>query len=73
LDRLRTVPGLGTMLRLVWLDDIHDSERVPRGPAFAAYGRLVTCAKASAGKRSGTSGTNIGQAHLTWACSEAAV
>jgi hypothetical protein len=34
---------------------------------------LVTCAKESAGKRSGTSGTTIGNAHLKWAFSEAAV
>jgi transposase len=33
----------------------------------------VKCAKESAGKRSGTSGTKIGNAHLKWAFSEAAV
>jgi transposase len=40
---------------------------------FASYCRLVKCAKESAGKRSGTSGTKIGNAHLKWAFSEAAV
>jgi transposase len=70
---LRPVPGMGTMLSLVWLYDIHDIERFPRVQAFAAYGRLVTCAKASAGKRSGTSGTNSGHAPRKWAFSEAAV
>jgi transposase len=70
---LRPVPGMGKILRLVWLDDIHDMARFPRVPEWAAYGRLVTCAQASAGKRYGTSGTNIGQAHLPWAFSEAAV
>ena len=34
---------------------------------------MVTCAKASAGKRYGTSGTTIGHASLTGAFSEAAV
>ena len=57
----------------MWLYEIHDSEPFPRGQEFAAYGRLVTCAKASAGKRAGTSGANLGNAHLTWAFSEAAV
>ena len=38
-----------------------------------SYGRLVKCAKASAGKRSGTGGPKIGHADLTWAFSEAAV
>jgi len=57
----------------VWLYEIHDIERFPRVQDFASYCRLVKCAKESAGKRSGTSGTKIGNAHLTWAFSEAAV
>jgi transposase len=60
-------------LRLVILYEIHDIARFPRGQDFVAYCRLVTCAKASAGKRYGTSGTKIGKASLQWACSEAAV
>jgi hypothetical protein len=40
---------------------------------FVSYGRLVTCAKASAGKRYGTFGTKIGNAYLKWAFAEAAV
>jgi transposase len=73
LYRLRTVPGLGKILSLVLLDDIHDIERFPRVQDFASYGRLVKCAKASAGKRSGTSGTKIGHAPLTGAFSEVAI
>jgi hypothetical protein len=69
---LHTVPGIGTSLRLVLLYDIHQRDRCPRGQAFAASCRLGTCAKASAGKRSGPSGTTIGKAHLTWARAEAA-
>ena len=67
LSRLPTVPGLGTSLRLGLLDDRHASARVPRGQAVASSGRLVTGATASAGPRSGTSGSPIGQAHRTWA------
>jgi transposase len=70
---LRTVPGIGKILRLVLLYEIHDIARFPRVQDFASYCRLVTCAKESAGKRSGTSGTKIGNAHLKWAFSEAAV
>ncbi len=73
LSLLPTVPGIGKILRLVLRYDIHDSARFPRVQDFASYGRLVTWAKASAGKRSGTSGSKIGHAHLTWAFSEAAV
>src|SRR5262249_42597483 len=47
--------------------------RFPRVQDCLSYGRLVTCTKESAGKRSGTAGTKIGNAHLTWAFSEAAV
>ncbi len=70
---LQTVPGIGKILSLVLLYEIHDIERFPRVQDFASYCRLVKCAKESAGKRSGTSGSKIGHAHLTWAFSEAAV
>jgi transposase len=70
---LQTVPGIGKILRRVLLDDIHQIDRVPRGQDFASSCRLVKCAKESAGQRSGTSGTKIGHAHLTWAFSAAAV
>jgi transposase len=70
---LQTVPGIGKILRLVRLYEIHDLTRFPRVQEFVSDCRLVKCAKASAGKRDGTSGTTIGTASLTWACSEAAV
>ena len=68
-----TVPGIGTMLRLVWRDDLHDRARFPRGQDVASDCRLLPCARASAGTRSGTSGATIGNAHRTWALSAAAV
>jgi transposase len=71
--RLRSIPGIGNILALILLYEIHDIRRFPRGQEFVSYGRLVTCAKASAGKRYGTSGKKIGHADLKWACSEAAV
>src|SRR6266700_828095 len=70
---LQTVPGIGKILSLVLLYEIHDIERFPRVQEFASYCRLVKCAKESAGRRSGTSGSKIGNAHLQWAFSEAAV
>lgn len=73
LDLLQTIPGVGKILRLVLLYEIHDIARFPRGQDVVSYGRLVTWATESAGKRSGTSGTKIGNAYLTWAFSEAAV
>jgi transposase len=70
---LQTVPGIGKILRLVLLYEIHDITRFPRVQDFVSYCRLVKCAKESAGKRYGTSGTKIGNAYLQWAFSEAAV
>jgi transposase len=73
LYRLRTVPGIGEILRLVLRYEIHDIQRFPRVQEFVSYCRLVKCAKEAAGKRYGTSGTTIGNAYLTWAFAEAAV
>jgi transposase len=70
---LQTVPGIGKILSLVLLYEMHDIARFPRVQDFVSYGRLVKCAKESAGKRYGTSGTKIGNAYLKWAFSEAAV
>jgi transposase len=73
LYRLQSVPGIGKILSLVLLYEIHDITRFPRVQDFVSYCRLVKCAKESAGKRYGTSGTKIGNAYLKWAFSEAAV
>jgi transposase len=70
--RLRSVPGVGKILALVLLYEIHDMHRFPRVQDFVSYCRLVKCAKESAGKRYGTSGKKIGNAYLKWAFSEAA-
>ena len=55
------------------LYEIHDIERFPRVQDFVSYCRLVKCAKESAGKRYGTSGTKIGNASHQRAFSDAAV
>jgi transposase len=70
---LQTVPGIGKILSLVLLYEIHRIDRFPSGQDFASYCRLVKCSKESGGKRLGTSGAKIGNAHLKWAFSEAAV
>ena len=73
LYRLQSVPGIGKILSLVLLYEIHDIRRFPRVQDFVSYCRLVKCAQESAGKRYGTSGAKIGNAYLKWAFSEAAV
>jgi transposase len=71
--RLRSIPGVGNILALVLLYEIHPIHRCPSVQNVVSYGRLVTCARESAGQRDGTSGKKIGNAHLQWAFSEAAV
>ena len=51
LSLLQSVPGIGKIVRLVLLYEIHDITRFPRVQDFVSYGRLVKCAKESAGKR----------------------
>ena len=70
---LRSVPGIGLILSLVILCEIHDIERFPRVQDFASYARLVKCKRESAGKTYGAGGGKIGNAYLKWAFSEAAV
>ena len=70
---LQTVPGSGQSLRRGRLSASHDLARCPRGQACGSSGRLVTCAKASAGTRYGPAGTTIGTADLQWAFADAAV
>jgi transposase len=69
--RLRSIPGVGPVLGLVMLYEIHDIRRFAAEGQFLSYARLVRCAHESAGKKQGTGGNKIGNAHLKWAFSEA--
>ena len=71
--RLRSVPGIGKILALTILYEIHDVARFDRVQEFASYARLVKCVKTSGGKKLGTGGAKMGNVHLKWAFSEAAV
>jgi transposase len=70
---LRSVPGVGRILTLVLLYEIENIQRFPRVQEFLSYARLVKAQKSSAGKVLGHSGKKIGNVHLKWAFSEAAV
>jgi transposase len=71
--RLRSVPGIGKVLALTILYEIHDVTRFDRVQECASYARLVKCVHQSAGKALGTGGAKMGNVHLKWAFSEAAV
>src|SRR5262249_53791307 len=70
--RLRSIPGVGKILALVLLYEIHDIKRFAGAGEFLSYARLIRPLKTSAGKVKGGGGAKIGNAHLKWAFSEAA-
>ena len=70
---LRSIPGIGKVLSLTVLYEIHDIRRFEKVQQFASYSRLVKCQQTSAGKVVGTGGGKNGNAYLKWAFSEAAV
>jgi transposase len=69
---LKTVPGIGPILALILLYEIHQIDRFPEVGNFLSYARLVRCAHESAGKVKGFGNKKIGNGHLRWALGEAA-
>ena len=70
---LRSVPGIGEVLSLVILYEIHDINRFPTVQDFASYARLIKPRRESAGKFYSGGNRKIGNAYLKWAFSEAAI
>ena len=71
-DRLRSVPGIGK----VWPWSCSTRSTTSTASPQSEIPLLLTpgqCAHESAGKKQGTSGNKIGNAHLKWAFSEASV
>lgn len=68
---LKTIGGVGKILGLTMLYEIHDIRRFADVGDFLSYARLVRCRHESAGKKLGSGGHKIGNAHLKWAFSEA--
>jgi transposase len=73
LQLIGTVPGIGKILSLVILYEVQDVSRFSAAGNFISYSRLVKCARESSGKKSGARNSKIGNVHLKWAFSEAAV
>ena len=71
-QRLLTIPGVGKILALILLYEIHDINRFPDAGPFLSYARLVRGSHESAGKKKGSPGKKMGNPHLKWAFSEAA-
>src|SRR5262249_28154606 len=69
--RLRSIRGVGKILALVLLYEIHDIRRFATVGQFVSYARLVRPGHESAGKKCGFGRKKIGNAHLRWAFAEA--
>jgi transposase len=69
---LRSIPGIGEILSLTLVYEIHDIGRFPRVQDFLSYARLVKGRHESAGKTKKLAGAKMGNVHLKWAFSEAA-
>lgn len=68
---LRTIPGVGEILALVMLYEIHSINRFEKVQNFTSYSRLIKPQKESAGKLKGSGNGKMGNAFLKWAFSEA--
>lgn len=69
--RLQSIPGIGRILAMTMLYEIHDIRRFPTVGNFLSYARLVKGTNSSAGKQYKPTGGKIGNPHLKWAFSEA--
>ena len=68
--RLMSIPGVGRILAMTFLYEIHDIRRFPKVGDFLSYARLVKGTNSSAGKQYKPTGAKIGNPHLKWAFSE---
>ena len=69
--RLQTIPGVGRIIAMTMLYEIHDIKRFSTVGQFLSYCRLVKGEHTSNGTRYGSPGKKIGNAYLKWAFSEA--
>jgi len=70
LSILLTVPGIGRILALTILYEIHTITRFKSAGHLSSYSRLVKVQRESAGKKIKGSHAKIGNPHLKWAFSE---
>jgi transposase len=69
--RLQTIPGVGRILAMTMLYEMHTIRRFQTVGNFLSYARLVKGTNSSAGKHFKPNGAKIGNPHLKWAFSEA--
>ena len=64
---LQTTPGIGDILSLTILYEIHTINRFHSVQQLASYSRVVRCERTSAGKFTGGGNPKIGNPYLKWA------
>jgi transposase len=69
--RLQTIPGVGRIIAMTMLYELHDIGRFKSVGDFLSYSRLVRGEHTSNGKSYGSPGKKIGNPNLKWAFSEA--
>jgi transposase len=69
---LQSIEGIGDILAMTLIYEIHDINRFPNVQDFTSYCRLAPAQHISAGKKKGSAGRKMGNAHLKWAFSQAA-
>lgn len=70
---LRTLKGLGPILSLTVLYEVHTVKRFPSVQKFSSYARVVKVERSSHGKNLGSKNSKIGNPYLHWAFSQLAV
>jgi transposase len=70
---LRTVKGLGPILCLTILYEIHTIKRFPTVQKFSSYARVVKVERSSHGKMCGSKNNKIGNPYLRWAFAQLAI
>jgi len=66
-DILQTTPGIGDIIALTILYEMHKIERFASVQQFSSYCRVVKCEKTSDGKPTGRGNQKIGNPYLKWA------
>jgi len=70
---LQSIPGMGSILSMSILLEIHHLERFPTVQQFSSYSRVVYCQRVSNGKTVDKKHRKIGNPYLKWAFSLVAV
>jgi len=73
LTLLQTVKGIGDILSLTILYEIHKISRFPTVQKFSSYSRVVKVERSSAGKKTGSKNQKIGNPYLRWAFAQIAM